>query len=101
MGVKTFQQYKNLIREALDELAELRASIEYDEEFMGGALEVVDKLEPAVQDFLAYVQSDSYQFGRGELPFMDVVKEANPNLLPFKYLFSQIEKTHNQKLDED
>jgi hypothetical protein len=101
MAVKTFAEYKNLLREVLDELAELRASIEYDEEFMGGALEVVEKLEPKVREFLAYVESDGYQFGRGEVPFMEIVKEANSNLLPFKFLFSQIEKTHKQGLEEN
>ena len=96
----TIEEYKALINEALDEMDELRASIEYDEEYMEGALALVNPIITGLQQLLKRIDSGDYQFGEGELVFMNTVHKADNSLLPFKFLFTRIEKTHREGLAE-
>jgi hypothetical protein len=41
----------------------------------------------------------SYLFGRGDLPFMRLVKRSSEKTLPFIRLFYRINQTHKQGLD--
>lgn len=94
------QEYIGILNDILDELDDLRASIEYDEEYMGGSAGLIEPLEAGVRDFLKAVQSDDYQFGEGEWDFFDLARNANALLLPFKTLFTRAEMTHKQGLEE-
>ncbi|HEY5601971.1 MAG TPA: hypothetical protein VIM41_02580 [Gammaproteobacteria bacterium] len=89
-------EFKLLVREAMAEIDDLRASIEYDEEYMGGALGFIDELEAAVKQLYESIENGTYQPKQGELPFMEIVRNADAQLLPFKHLFSRIEETHKQ-----
>ena len=89
-------ELKALVREALDELDDLRASIDYDEENMGGALGFLDELDAGVKQLYERIENGSYQPGEGELAFMEVVRNADSSLLPFKQLFTRIEETHKK-----
>ena len=92
-------EFKSLVREALDEIDDLRASIDYDEEFMGGALGFVDELDAGVRQLYERIESGEYKPQQGELVFMEVVRNADANLLPFKQLFSRIEESHKLGFD--
>jgi hypothetical protein len=87
-------EFKVLVREALAEIDDLRASIDYDEEYMGGALGFIDELEGAVKLLYESIENGTYKPGQGELPFMEIVRNADAQLLPFKQLFSRIEESH-------
>lgn len=89
------QRLKNLVREALDEVDSLRASIEYDEEYMGNAMSFINDLEAGVKALYERINSGNYKPGEGELPFMEIVRNVDSHLLPFKHLFIQIEEIHN------
>jgi hypothetical protein len=97
----TMEEYRGLIHEALDEIDDLRASIEYDEEYMEGALALVDPIATGLKDLLKSIDDGDYQFGQGDLAFMDVVRRANNSLLPFKFLFTRIERTHKEGLNQE
>jgi len=90
----SMEEFKFLVKEALDEIDDLRASIEYDEEFMGGALGFIDELEASVKQLYERIENGTYQPGDGELSFMGIVRNADSQLLPFKHLFLRIEETH-------
>ena len=90
------KEFEGLVLEALEELDDLRASIEYDEEAMGGTLGFIDELEGGVRQLYEKVESGTYKPGEGELAFMDIVRNASENVLPFKQLFFRIEETHKQ-----
>ena len=98
-NVTNLSEYISVIKETIYELEDLRASVEYDEEFMGDALSFVSELEVGVKSLLNQIESGNYQFGEGELPFMEIVNNASDHLLPFKRLFRQIEQIHKQGLD--
>ncbi|WP_455207838.1 hypothetical protein [Kaarinaea lacus] len=94
-------EFKILVREALGEIDDLRASIEYDEENMGGALGFIDELEGAVKQLYESIENGTYQPGVGELPFMEIVRNADAQLLPFKNLFARIEESHKAGLSSE
>ena len=98
---KSMKEYIGIVKEALYEIDELRASVEYDEEYMEGALSFINDLDAGVRRFLASLEDGSYEFGKGELPFIDIIRNVGDNLLPFKHLFMRIELTHKQGLDEE
>ncbi len=95
----SLQEFKTLVREALGEIDDLRASIEYDEEFMGGAQGFIDELEASVKQLYERIESGTYRPGDGELSFMEIVRNADSSLLPFKHLFMRIEETHEKGFD--
>ena len=43
----------------------------------------------------------TYVFGDENLPFMDLVKNVDDRLLPFKHLFLMVNATHIEGLDID
>ncbi len=98
---RTMDEYRGLIDEALMELSELRASIEYDEEFMGGGFAFIDDLEHGVKQLKVSIEEGAYTFGKNRLGFMTIVQNANSALLPFKFLFTRINETHEKGLTED
>jgi hypothetical protein len=98
---KSMKEYIGIVKEALYEIDDLRASVEYDEEYMEGALSFINDLDAGVRRLLQSLEDGSYEFGKGELPFIDIVRNVSDNLLPFKHLFMRIELTHKQGLDEE
>jgi hypothetical protein len=43
---KTADEYVAFIKDALYEVSDMRAAIEFDEEGMGGGISIIDDLEP-------------------------------------------------------
>ena len=99
-SARSMQEYIELVNAALDEIFDLRASIEYDEEYMGNAMLFLDDLEKGVKDLLKSLQSGDYEFGGEPLPFTNIVRNSDERLLPFKHLMNLIIKTHEQGLDQ-
>lgn len=95
------QEYRDLIAQALHDAQELRASIAYDEEFMGDALVFLDPLEAEIRELHRAVTEGRYQFSPQNLPFMPIVYETPGSLLPFKQLLIRINDTHTQGLETD
>ncbi len=98
---KTVEQYVRLVDEALDELIDIRMSAEYDMDSMGPALNFVFNLEQQVRELRQSMADGSYVFGDEPLQFMELVKNTDERLLPFKHLFMMINATHMQGLDVD
>ena len=71
----------------LDEVAELRAAVEYDEEYdeeyMGDALVFLDPLEQDIRRLDDQVQVGDFQFGGEGLPYVEQLKTVDSRLLPF------------------
>ncbi len=95
----TFEDYIELVEQAIFEVEELRFSVEFDEEFMEGALNFVDILEQQLTDLLTSLKEERYEFSDEDLPFMTLVKGQSNLILPFKGLLSLINNTHRKGLD--
>lgn len=96
---KTVEQYVGLVDEILDELYELRMAMEYDMDSMGGAMNFLEVLEGQVKDLRKSMADGTYVFGDENLPFMELVKNVDDRLLPFKHLFMMVNATHIEGLD--
>ena len=93
------EEYQELIRQALFDVMDLRASVEFDEEFMGEALVFIDPLETYIRELKQAVTEGSYRFSKQNLPFMPIVYQTPGSLLPFKQLLIQINETHIHGLE--
>jgi hypothetical protein len=94
-------EYVSLVRQAMDEIFDLRAAMEYDEDSMGRANAFIDRLEEGVRRLYRSMEEGTYRFATGDLPFMDVVRKADERLLPFKTLLIRINETHLKGLEVD
>ena len=98
---KTVEQYVYYVDQLLDELIDLRQSAEYDMDSMGAAMNFLGVLEQQVRDLRNSMADGSYVFADENLPFMELVKNTDDRLLPFKHLFRMVNATHTQGLDVD
>ena len=98
---KTAEAYAELVRQALFEVEELRAAVEYDMEYMGGALEFLDELEAQVRAIYQSMVDGTYRFEDRDLPFMRLLDRTDDRVLPFKDLLKIINATHRQGLAVD
>ena len=96
---RSMQEYQDLIKQALFEVEDLRASLEFDEEFMGEAIVFLDPLEASIRELHRSVTDGLYRFSKQNLPFMSIVNNTDANLLPFKTLLIRINETHLHGLE--
>ncbi len=96
---RSAEEYIDLVQQALFEVEDMRASIEFDSEGMGDALIFMEKLEAAVKGLHQSMVDGTYTFGRDDLGFMSIVKTAENNALPFKYMLTRINETHKHGLE--
>ena len=93
--------YVSLVERALNEVIDLRASIESDEAFVDGPIEIIDRLESQLRDHLNAVRQPQHLYGGPDLPFMDIVDSAPRAILPFAGLLHLINETQRQGLEPD
>jgi len=95
-------QYTELVKQALFEVDDLRACLEWD--YDDDAVQIartVPYLEPlamTVRELHASMVDGSYRFATGELPFMEILRRY-PDQLPFAHLLERINATHCEGLD--
>jgi len=82
------QEFIDLINQTLDEVEDLRAAIEYDEEFMGNAVMIVEPISIGLGKLLAAVKSGEY------------LKNTDHLAVPFWPLLKLILETHQQGYQE-
>ena len=96
---RTVDEYVDLVKQALFEVEELRAAVEYDMEYMGGALGFLEELEAQVRALYGQMERGEYAFEDRDLPFMAIAEHQDDRLLPFKSLLRSINETHRHGLD--
>lgn len=93
---KSLDEYIDWVKQALFEIEDLRASVEFDEEFIGDALIFLDPLEGEIKKLHNDLVNDRYEFSSESLSFMQIVEQNGPTLLPFKFLLQRINETHTK-----
>lgn len=96
---RTPEAYVDLVKQALFEIDELRAAIDYDMEGMQDSVAFVEDLERAVQQVYKSMADGSYTFQDKDLPFMEIVRQHGVFSLPFRDLLNLINDTHRKGLD--
>ena len=97
---KSAEEYVRLVEQAIIEVDELRACWEYETEEMGSQPQYLEPIERELRKLRASMADGSYEFGREDLPFMEVANKHKAQL-PFANLLAVINHTHRNGLDVD
>jgi hypothetical protein len=100
LRARTINEFREWIRQALEEIQDLRDAIDFDEEYIGDARELLEPLEDSLRALMQKAEGPSYVFGGGDLPFMTVVNVYDEAVLPVRPLLVCINQTHQYGLDE-
>jgi hypothetical protein len=96
---KSTEEYVDMVRQAIDEVFDLRQAIEFDEEFLSDGRSVVDDLEAQLKALYESMKDGSYKFATGDLPFIAMLENYHEQMIPFRYLLKRINETHNKGLE--
>ena len=97
----TMEEYLELVKSALFDVEELRMSVEFDMEFMEGALSFVEPLAKDLRDLQNAIEDGSYDFADADLPYMPIVQSQSNITLPFKPVLRMINETHRKGLQAE
>lgn len=90
-------EFIDLINQALDDVDDLRAAIEYDEEFMGNAAMLVEPISVELSKLQVAVRNDEYLTGDdGWLDFVTALQNSDHHAVPFWPLLKLILETHQR-----
>ena len=98
---KTMREYADLVDQALIEVDEMRAVIEYEMDGPSKASAFLAPLEAELKRLQDALATDTYDFRDEDLPFMRVVGKETLETLPFKDLLDVINWTHRTGLESD
>jgi hypothetical protein len=95
---KTADEYVGMIREAIIETSELRASFEWDLDDQSRIPGFLEPLEQSLSGLLESMQAGTYVWANGDLPFIALVRR-HAQKIPFADLLDSINDTHRKGLD--
>ena len=98
MRAKTVEDYVRLVDQAVIEIDEFIACLEFDMDDPGEQLKVLSPLLEAVTAIRNGMADGSYEFENKDLPFMDVANRLSSQL-PFTLLLEAINQTHRRGLN--
>jgi hypothetical protein len=96
---RTVEEYIDLVKQVIFELEDLQAASAYDIDELASENTLPVMLLQEMRELYDSMQKGDYLFGRRDLPFMRLLKNASENELPFLKLFYTINRTHTQGLD--
>ena len=100
-GPKTYDEYIDLVHQAVYEVDEMRAGIEYDPENAERWSNILDHLDGVLRKLFDDMVNDKYQFPTGvDLPYMAFLNRWGKEV-PFKPLLVVINQAHKDGLSRD
>ena len=98
---RTVEEYVALVQDALYEIQDMRAAIEFDSEGMGEAPQVIGELERTLNELYDSMKSGDYCWKTGDLRYMDFIRDMDESAIPFRSLLIRINDTHKNGLEVD
>jgi hypothetical protein len=95
---RTAAEYGDWVKQAAFEVGDLRDCLEYELEDLSKFPAFLEPLQQGIQGLYQSMVEGRYQFGREDLPFMDLA-ERYADEIPFVTLLKQINETHRKGLD--
>ncbi len=92
--IKSLDEYLHQIEEALIEVDELQASIEYDGDYMQPSAHLIQPLRNTLETLRDEVKAGTHTFGNGSLDYMETIDQLPNAIIPFKYLLKVINDVH-------
>ncbi len=96
---KTVEEYVAWLKDALYEVEDMRASIEYDEEGMGATKPYIEEIESSLKEIFKQMESGDYCWNTGDLSYIPVIRDLDENVVPFRQLLIRINDTHKKGLE--
>jgi hypothetical protein len=84
--IKNKEQFAYQVQQTLDDLMDLRASVEYDEEYMGDALSFLDPVEEGLRRLADDLAAGNHRSSGENLSFIDMLEKVDMRLLPFRHM---------------
>ncbi|MCW8919714.1 MAG: general secretion pathway protein GspF [Gammaproteobacteria bacterium] len=100
MRAKTAEAYVRLVDQAIIEIEEFIACLEFDMDDPGDQLRVLTPLFDELKQLRQGMSDGSYEFEDKDLPFMNVANRLSSQL-PFAQLLVAINQTHRYGLNID
>ncbi|VAW61077.1 hypothetical protein MNBD_GAMMA10-1675 [hydrothermal vent metagenome] len=97
---RTVDEYVAMMKDALYEIGDMRAAIEYDEEGMGASIGYIDDIESCLKGIFKEMKSGDYCWNTGDLPYIRVIRDLDDAAIPFRSLLIRINDTHKNGLEE-
>ncbi|VAW67827.1 hypothetical protein MNBD_GAMMA08-2401 [hydrothermal vent metagenome] len=98
---KTVEEYVAWLKDALYEVEDMRASIEYDEEGMGASRPFIEEIETSLKHVFSQMESGDYCWNTGDLAYISVIRDLGESVLPFRQLLIRINETHKNGLETE
>jgi|GEM_PF-456450 hypothetical protein len=97
--LKSLDEFKRQIEEALIEVDELKYSIEFDGDYMQQSTNLIEPLEAELKKLKVEVEAGTHQFGGPPLEFMAIIEPLPLAFIPFKYLLQVINHAHQHGVE--
>lgn len=98
MKPKTAREYVDLVDQAIIEVDEFIACLEFDMEDPGDQLRILSPILENLREIRAAMADGGYEFENKDLPFMAVANKLNTQL-PFSHMLALINDTHRNGLN--
>ena len=95
---RTPEEYAEWVKEAMFEVGDLKDCLLYEIEDLQSFPAYIEPLEASVSQVYDAMVAGTYQFGREDLMFMEVLRNYEREI-PFYTLLKQINETHRKGLD--
>ena len=95
---RSAQEYAEWVEQAMFEVGDLKDCLLYEIEDLQRFPAYIEPLEEGVKQVYDAMVAGTYQFGREDLPFMEIVR-LYEDQIPFHTLLKQINETHRRGLD--
>jgi len=93
-------EYIQWVKNAVFEVDDLRNCFDFDMDEGGRYPAFLDPLDQGIKDLFEQMKQGTYQFGREDLSFMDIVHRYGDES-PFATLLKQINETHRKGIEND
>ena len=95
---RSADEYAEWVKQAMFEVGDLKDCLLYEIEDLQRFPAYIEPLEDGVKQVYEAMLAGTYQFGREDLLFMDVLRRYEDQI-PFHSLLKQINETHRKGLD--
>ena len=95
---RSAEEYAEWVKQAMFEVRDLKDCLLYEIEDLQRFPAYIEPLEDGVKQVYEAMLAGTYQFGRQDLVFMDVLRRYEDQI-PFHSLLKQINETHRKGLD--
>jgi len=96
---RSTEEYVSMIESVLDDLWDIRQSMEFDGEGIVDMGNFINELEVSLKEIYQSMKDGTYEYATGDFPFMASLDNYHESMLPFRFLLVRINETHMKGLE--